>query len=87
MQDPDSAAILELIFSNMKGERMSMRVRQNTRFGAMLNAYCTQPGLEGRQDDIRLIHNGMYLQAHLTPSYYDMEHGDCVDVFFQMRGD
>jgi small ubiquitin-related modifier len=75
---------ITLTVADQTGAKTYFKVRDNTRFEKIFNAYSKRKGIE--RTSMRFTYEGERLQDTDTPAKLEMEENDQIDVFQEQTG-
>ena len=83
--DEDLDEIITILIRDQTGDEMFFKVKKSTKFEKVMSAYAQRRGVVVL-DDLRFLYNGIHIRENWTPSMYDMEDNDLVDVMLAAAG-
>lgn len=78
------AQSVKLCVANQNGEQTHFQIKRITAFSRLFTAYCTRNGIQ--PNTVRFLFDGQRLAPEKTPTDFEMQDGDVIDVVVYQTG-
>lgn len=85
MHDGTADSTILIRLQNLSGEEVVFRVKPNTQFRKVADAYCARAGLD--YDEVRFVYANRRCQSNATFEELGIQIEDVVQVLLEQRGD